>query len=58
MKWKTMFPRKQKSPPGKTDELVNIVNENSQAFNLTYLSASRRMELAPFPLSHPGCNKE
>jgi len=58
MKWKTMFPQKQKSPPGKTDELVNIVNEKSQAINLTYLSASRRMELAPFPLCHPGFKKE
>jgi hypothetical protein len=51
-------PGKQKSPPGKTDELVNIVNLKSQAINLTYLSASRRMELAPFQLCHPGFKKE
>jgi len=51
-------PGKRKSPPGKTDELVNIVNENSQAFNLTYLSASRRMELAPFHFVIPVLKKE
>jgi hypothetical protein len=40
MKWETMIQGKQKSPPGKTDELGNIVAEKSQAINLTYLSRS------------------
>jgi hypothetical protein len=39
---------KQKSSPDKSDELLNIVRGIFRSIDLTYLSASRRMELAPF----------
>jgi hypothetical protein len=44
------FPRKLKSSPDESDELEYFV-QIFEAVNLTYRSASRRMELAPFLFS-------
>jgi hypothetical protein len=47
---KDQFPKNKKSSSDKSDELLNMLNGYFEAVNLTYRSASRRMELAPFLL--------